>query len=115
MESRYIRCSCHDPQHYLHFQFDKEDEIIYASMGIDRATFWKRLKVGLNIIIGKKSADFIEIVLTKKEIEELERIVIDFRLSRTAEGFYRNTKDFVEELGSGLHTDLYERIMGKKE
>lgn len=79
-------CACSDPQHQIVFtQYNYGSPVqvseVYMYTHLKLFPFWKRLKVGIQYIFGKQSkyGAFDDVLLTTKEMDQLGKIVENFK------------------------------------
>jgi hypothetical protein len=78
-------CACSDPHHQIVFTqyegdpLDKAEVFMYVHLR--KFSFWKRLQIGIQYIFGRQSqcGAFDDIMLTTKEMDQLGKIVEDFK------------------------------------
>jgi hypothetical protein len=78
-------CACEAPQHTLHFIWDPDDDSINITVHLDNRWmgFWKRLKVGIYFIFGKKAypkdwSDWDVFILNKTEALKLANSIQEY-------------------------------------
>lgn len=80
-----IVCACSDPSHQIVFtQYDEghlDRMSVYMYVHLNPFPFWKRLKIGIQYIFGKRSkyGAFADVLLTPTEMDQLGKMVKDFK------------------------------------
>jgi len=66
-------CSCESKEHQIIISFDKEDNLMYATIHLHKFGFWRRLIHGIHYIFGKKSTygDFDDFIFRKQDADKL--------------------------------------------
>ena len=65
MEQKLIVCACHNVEHQMIIDYDKEDNLAYVEFHLVKLPFFKRVKHGIKYIFGHKSryGDFDEMII----------------------------------------------------
>lgn len=77
-EQHWIVCECSSLEHFITISYEPDlDECVYVSVHLSNVPFWKRLKLGIQYILGRKSkyGNFEEIVLGKNKLKEVITIL----------------------------------------
>jgi hypothetical protein len=69
-------CDCSSCEHQIIVSFDKEDEMAYAFISLNKFGFWKRLKEGIKYIFGhtSKYGHFEEFIFRKEDADKLIKL-----------------------------------------
>lgn len=87
-----IVCACSDPSHqivFTQYDWDHSDKVsVYMYVHLNHFPFWKRLKIGIQYIFGKRSkyGAFADVLLTPTEMDRLGKMVQDFKKGLENEG-----------------------------
>lgn len=73
-------CDCSSREHQIVFEYDFDDNLIYAHIHLTQYGFWKRLKMGIKYIFGYKCRyghwdEFIWRVEHADKLAELSKIL----------------------------------------
>ena len=65
MEQKLIVCACHNVEHQMIIDYDKEDNLAYVEFHLVKLPFLKRLRNGIRYIFGYESryGDFDEMII----------------------------------------------------
>lgn len=65
MEQKLIVCACHNVEHQMIIDYDKEDNLAYVEFHLVKLPFLKRLMNGIRYIFGYESryGDFDEMII----------------------------------------------------
>lgn len=70
----WIVCECGSLEHFMRISYEPDyDEYVYVTIHLSQLSFWKRLKLGIQYILGYKSkyGNFEEIVLDKTKLKQV--------------------------------------------
>lgn len=85
MSNELFVCSCNDLEHQFVISYIEDDySEMYLSVNLATGNFWKRLKIGLKYIFGKKSkyGQFDEILIRPEDANRLQEIVNKLKLCK---------------------------------
>lgn len=70
-KKKFIICSCGSSEHSVLLRYDEEDDEVFMEPTLRRLPFLERLKLAWKYILGQDGGMFAEIILSRKEIDEL--------------------------------------------
>lgn len=68
MDEKLLVCACHNVEHQLIIEYDKEDNLAYFEIHLNKLPLWERLKHAIKYTFGYKCkyGDFDELIIDSK-------------------------------------------------
>lgn len=74
----WVVCECGSLEHFMQISYEPDlDDCVFVTIHLSELPFWKRVKLGILYILGRKSkyGNFEEIIIDKKKLKNIIEIL----------------------------------------